>query len=200
MTVLSKSIHDYLRKNTDDTTTKSVNMACPFSLRPPPKHLGDFTFDNDFAIVNLNLRLVDSLTEGIKLINRDMLALKKSIEPIGLYYVIMIVMQLPSFLRWYILEDYTTKMTFGFSNVPGPREPYVVDGKVNHGMGFVMPVARSIVGSFSIISHVDVIKVGVSMDAATMESPKAIADLFSHNMDEMLGVGWRDFHEQRNKD
>ena len=41
-------------------------MACPFSLRPPPKFLGDYTFDNNFAIVNLNLRLVDSLKEGVK--------------------------------------------------------------------------------------------------------------------------------------
>ena len=162
-------------------------MACPFSLRPPPKFLGDYTFDNNFAIVNLNLRLVDSLTEGVKQINRDMQELKKSIEPIGLYYLISIMMQLPAFLRSLILEDYGDKMTFGFSNVPGPRDPYVVDGKVNHGIGFNMPVARSLVGSFSIISHVNVIKVCVMMDKAVMETPKPIVDIFIKNMDEMLG-------------
>ena len=136
--------------------------------------------------------------KGVKIINRDMLELKKSVEPIGLYYLIGIVMQLPSFLRWYILEDYTDKMTFGFSNVPGPKEPYVVDGKVNHGIGFIMPVGRTIVGSFSIISHVDVIKVCISMDKETMDTPKTIADIFIKNMDEMLGESWRDFHKQRN--
>lgn len=64
--VLSKSLHDYLRQKTEDKTTNFVQMACPFSLRPPPKKLGDFTFDNDFAIVNLKLRLVDNLVEGVK--------------------------------------------------------------------------------------------------------------------------------------
>ena len=146
------------------------------------------------------MRLVDNLVEGVKLINRDMQELKKSIEPIGLYYLIGIMMQLPSFLRWYILEDYGDKMTFGFSNVPGPREPYVVDGKVNHGIGFIMPVARSLVGSFSIISHVNVIKVAISMDKVTMADPKDLSDIFVKNMDEMLGVSWREFHKQRNTD
>lgn len=93
-----------------------------------------------------------------------MSALKKSIEPIGLYYLIKLVMLLPNYIRWWILEDYTNKMCFGFSNVPGPRLPFVVAGHENKGIGFTMPVARSIVGSFSIISHADVIKVMVSMD------------------------------------
>jgi len=43
----------------------------------------------------MSLRLVDSLTTGINLINRDMLALKKSFEPIGLYYLMKVTMQLP---------------------------------------------------------------------------------------------------------
>jgi len=198
MTIMSKTVQDYLREKTDDKDTKFVQMACPFSLRPPPKHLGDYTFDNKFAIVNLNLRLVDNLKEGVKVINRDMQGLKNSIEPIGLYYLILIVMSLPSFVRWYVLEDYVSKMTFGFSNVPGPREPYIVDGKVNHGIGFNMPVGRSMVGSFSIISHVNMIKVCISMDKSVMESPKIISDMFLKNMDEMLGESWRDFHKARN--
>ena len=178
MTVLSKTIYDYLRLKTEDKETNFVNMACPFSLRPPPTALGDYTFDNNFAIVNLKLRLVSSLSNGLKQINRDMLDLKKSIEPIGLFYLIKLVMQLPGFIHWHIFEDYANKMTFGFSNVPGPKLPFVVAGRVNRGVGFIMPVGRSIVGSFSIISHVDVVKVIISMDKACMESTDFISDLF----------------------
>lgn len=61
MTVMSKSIHDYLREHTKDQTTKWIKLACPFSIRPPPKKIGDWSFDNNFAIVTYNLRLVDSL-------------------------------------------------------------------------------------------------------------------------------------------
>ena len=69
MTAISKSIHDYLRNKTDDKTTASTVMACPFSLRKPPQSVGDFDFGNDFAIVPLKLRLVDTVSGGIKLIN-----------------------------------------------------------------------------------------------------------------------------------
>ena len=68
-TILSKTLHDYLRLHTDDKESDWLKMACPFSLRLPPKKLGDFTFDNNFAIVNFAFRLVDSLQDGILLIN-----------------------------------------------------------------------------------------------------------------------------------
>lgn len=98
MTVMSKTINDYMLAYSEDRTTKFVNMACPVSLRPPPRHLGDFTFDNDFAIVNMKLRLVDNLESGIKLINKDMSAIKQSMEPIGLLYLIKVLMMMPQFL------------------------------------------------------------------------------------------------------
>lgn len=128
---ISKTINDYLQKNTDDRTTKQTILACPFSLRRPPTALGDFEFNNDFAIVPLKLRLIDNVKDGIKLISRDMNALKKSIEPIGLVYLIKIVMQLPEFVRAHILEDFCDKMTFGFSNVPGPKHAFVTAGAKN---------------------------------------------------------------------
>ena len=116
-------------------------------------------------------RLVDSLQEGVHLINRDMAGLKKSIEPAGLYYLIKIVMQLPDFIRQAVLEDFTAKMTFGFSNVPGPRTAWVVGGVKNRGIGFIMPVGRSMCGGFSMISHAEVIKISYSIDKAVIEDP-----------------------------
>ena len=106
-------------------------------------------------------------------------------------------MQLPSFIRWYVIEDFGAKMTFGFSNVPGPRLPFVVAGHKNTGIGFVMPVARSLVGSFAIISHTNVIKCMIAMDKAVMSSTNEISDLFTKNLDEMLGKNWREFAKHR---
>ena len=88
-------------------------------------------------------------------------------------------------------------MTFGFSNVPGPKLPFAVAGRVNKGVGFIMPVGRSVVGSFSIISHVDVVKVIISMDKSCMDSTDFISDLFLLNLDAMLGKDWRDFSKGR---
>ena len=132
MTAISKSIHDYLLqytpKVTKDKVLTEIMLACPFSLRPPPKELGDYKFNNDFSIVPLNLKLVSSMS-GIKQINRDMNALKKSVEPIGLCYLVKFTMMLPDFLRTFLLEMFLDRMTFGFSNVPGPKTPWVLTGK-----------------------------------------------------------------------
>ena len=198
ITAISKTIHDFLQTNTEDRTTKQTIMACPFSLRRPPEALNDFEFDNNFAIVPLQLRLIDNMKTGIKLLNQDMNALKKSIEPIGLVYLIKIVMQLPEFLRAFILEDFCDKMTFGFSNVPGPKKTFVTAGYRAQSLGFIMPVGKSIVGSFSIISHADVVKVGVTMDKAVMKDPKIIMKTLLENLDEVLGgEKWRDYGKQR---
>ena len=128
MTAISKSIHDYLRLHTKDKTLNDIMLACPFSLRPPPKELGDYKFNNDFSIVPYNLKLIDSMS-GIKQINSDMNALKKSVDPIGLCYLVKFTMMLPDFLRTFLLEMFLDRMTFGFSNVPGPRTPWVLTGK-----------------------------------------------------------------------
>ena len=90
-------------------------------------------------------------------------------------------------------------MTFGFSNVPGPKKPFVVAGKENNGIGFIMPVGHSVCGSFSIISHVNVVKVAIMMDKAVMKTPKTLVDIFIRNMNEMLGSeAWLEFHKKRN--
>ena len=199
MTVLSKSIRDYLREHTDDKTTTSVRLACPFSLRPPPKHLGDYTFDNNFAVISMKLRLIDSLKDGLADINQDMLNLKKSFEPIGSYYLTKITNHLPEFMRRFAGEKLCSSITFGYSNVPGPKRPFVIAGKENNGIGFIMPVGFSIVGSFSIISHMNVIKVIITMDKAIMSAEKIIKEIFVRNMDEMLeGPAWQEFHKKRN--
>ena len=140
-------------------------------------------------------KLVDSLENGIKEINREMNAAKKSIGPIGLWYFVKVLMSMPRFIIDFGIEDSASKMTLGFSNVPGPKTPWVMDGKENRGIGFIMPTARSIVGAFSIISHADCIKVCISMDRAVMTTCKPMSDIFKKNLDEMLGVTWREFHE-----
>ena len=125
-------------------------------------------------------------------------SLKNSIEPIGLVYLIKIVMQLPEFMRAFVLEDFCDKMTFGFSNVPGPKKTFVTAGYRAQSIGFIMPTGKSIVGSFSIISHADIIKVGVTMDKAVMKDTKVIMDILLKNLDELLdGTEWRDFGKRR---
>ena len=169
-------------------------MLCPFSLRPAPKALNDFTFNNDVSVVPTRLRLVDSISSGVKRLNEDMNAIKNSIDPIVFNYKTRFTMFFPQFIRDLIFEDLCDRMTIGFSNVPGPKTSWVLAGKKCQGIGFIMPAAKSMIGSFSVLSHADVVKMIIMMDKATMESPAIIAEYLKKNLDEILAdPDWRNY-------
>ncbi len=65
-----------------------MGMSVPISLRQPPETSEDFEIRNDFAMVNIELDLVDSFEEGLKVVSEKMNKLKKSIEPYAMYYII----------------------------------------------------------------------------------------------------------------
>ena len=195
---ISKTIHDYLRTHTEDNITNESNLACPFSLRRTPKEVGDFDMSNDFSIVPVKLRFIENFKDGIPAISRDMDAMKKSIEPIAMVYVVKLLMFLPNMLRHLIMEDYAAKHTFGFSNVPGPKRQWVTAGARCQSIGFFMPVGWSLVGSFSIISHADVVKMGIGFDKACMSDPQDFINLLMKNLDELLGgAEWRNYGKER---
>ena len=65
MTCVSRSLKQYLEEEAGDKDTRQIRLACPFSLRPTPEEVDGFTFDNNFAILPLNLNLVDDLDSGL---------------------------------------------------------------------------------------------------------------------------------------
>ena len=57
-----------------------------------------------------------------------------------------------------------------------------------------MPCALSIVGTFSTLSHTDTVKMILSFDKATMESPANMAEYLMKNLDEILAdPNWRNY-------
>ena len=171
MTCVSRSLKQYLEEKAGDKETQKIRLACPFSLRSPPKTVDGFEMNNNFAILPMNLNLVDDLDSGLQRIKKDMGALKTSMEPIGYFYLVKITMQLPEFVRAYLFELMSAKMSIGFSNVPGPNRPWIVGGKKVDTLGFFMPVGKTTTASISISSHASTVKVGVVADKATMKHP-----------------------------
>jgi len=76
----------------------------------------------------ITLRLIDDYKSGFSEINADMTRVKKSLIPFGLVNMIAVVMACPHFIRDYLLADFGDKMTFIFSNVPGCKKPYTLNG------------------------------------------------------------------------
>ena len=169
-------------------------MAVPFSLRRTPKAVNDFKFNNEIGLLAIRMPLVDSVTNGLTKINHDMSLIKGSFDPIIFCYITKVVNFFPAFIRDAIVEDSCEKMTIGFSNVPGPKSTWILTGKRCQGIGFIMPGAKSMVGSFSALSHADTVKMIISFDKATMESPSILAEYLMKNLDEILGdPNWRNY-------
>ena len=97
------------------------------------------------------------------------------------------------------MESLCEKMSIGFSNVPGPKKPWVVGGKAVDTLGFFMPVGRTLCASISICSHASTVKVGVVADKAAMKDPRDLVSYIERNFDQMLGKEWRDFDKQKDK-
>ena len=92
-----------------------------------------------------------------------------------------------------LLENALSKVSIGFSNVPGPKRPFVIGGTACKNTGFIMAVKRSITAAVSIISHADTLKVGISLDKSLNTDPYELMDRFEAKLDSLLPDGWRDF-------
>ena len=68
-----------------------------------------------------------------------------------------------------LLDDYTSKLTMNFSNVPGPKEPWSIAGAKCKSFAFQMPTAKRMTLGWAIISHSDVLKVTVSADKVSVQ-------------------------------
>ena len=100
---------------------------------------------------------------------------------------------MPNFLRSFLLEIFTSKMTFGFSNVPGPKNPFCVTGCKSNSIGFAMPVGKTIPGSLGIISNADCIKAVITTDKGCAD-PKVLQKYFEKSLDDILGnAEWREW-------
>jgi len=77
----------------------------------------------------ITLDLTEDFHEALKLVKKRMDALKNSIEPYGMHYFIKISLYLPSILAKVASNYLCDKMSLVFSNVPGPRTPYKIQGK-----------------------------------------------------------------------
>jgi hypothetical protein len=95
--IISQTMKQYLVSQ-GDTTTRWIRIALPFSLRPPPAYPMGFEFKNDFAVLPVDMRLVDDLKTGIKVIQKDLAPLKASPMPFGWYYASYFILSLPFIL------------------------------------------------------------------------------------------------------
>lgn len=87
----------------------------------------------------LQIPLVDNFKDGFKLVQNATNKLKKSPAAFGYFFVMQCLMACPRALSGWLLERYCQSFSIVFSNVPGPKNPYIMDGRKVNSMFFFVP-------------------------------------------------------------
>lgn len=191
MTILSISLKKYLERHAGDTQTDTIQLAVPFSLRPKPRNPMDFSFDNQFAVLPLRLRLVDSFNEGFKMLHDDMNKVKHSMTPFAMVHMHRVIMNFPSLIRTWILNDFSKRMTFTLSFVHGPSSPLTIAGSKSISQAFLACAMCTMSGGISVFSHCKNLKIGITADEAAMKHPQELMDILYQELDQVCGHDWR---------
>jgi diacylglycerol O-acyltransferase len=136
----------------------------PFSLREPPNKLEEFQLNNNFAMMTVPLDLVDDFKHGLSKVKKDIDKLKKSIDPFGMLFALKLNSLFPTLIAKLISMSMANKLSMVFSNVPGPKTPLIFQGKSGKKLVFFVPALGSLSCGISIVSYVDLIKVGCISD------------------------------------
>jgi len=140
------------------------------------------------------MRLIDNLETGLPQTKRDLDHMKTSLMPFGWYYASYFILSLPLILSDWILEDFSSKLSMGFSNVPGCREPWSVAGYKGTAFGFSMPLGRTVGVGWGAISFGNNLKVIVCADKAAISNTDKVMMSFEANLDKFFGnTKWRQY-------
>jgi hypothetical protein len=161
-------------KQKNDTKSEWISCAVPFSLRNAPTHHLDFQFENDFAILPVKMRLINNCEKELKLIKNDLAYLKTSPMPFGHFYLSNFVMMLPFSVQRYLVDDFGSKLSMGFSNVPGARKNWVVNGKKVFATGFNIPLGSTVSCGWGVMSHANNLKVMFGSDKSAINDVDAV--------------------------
>ncbi len=81
---------------------------------------------------------------------------------------------MPYEFTYWMLHEVSKRISFQFSNLPGPKKPIVINGhKSKKAMIFVNPAAEQGT-SLTLYSHSDICKFGVTTDIARVKDPEVI--------------------------
>lgn len=105
-------------------------------------------------------------------IHKNLTKIKNSVQTYGMYIVSLISGALmPYEFTYYLLHEASRRVSFQFSNLPGPKKPIVINGhKSKRAFVVVNPAAQSGV-SITLYSHSGVFKLAATTDHARVKDP-----------------------------
>jgi hypothetical protein len=89
----------------------------PINFRERPKHARDFELCNQFSLFALDLDLVSDFQNALKIVLKGLRQMKNPFDTMGLYYLLILLLSLPTSLTQLAFDFFGSKPTFGASNV-----------------------------------------------------------------------------------
>ena len=161
----------------------NFRAAMPVNLRAVDK-MADL--GNEFGLVFLSLPVgISDPVERLRVLRKRAFALRKSGEPLVVYWLLKLMGILPHWFHRLIVAIFGSKATAVMTNMPGPKQQLYLAGRPIRDVFFWVPQSGTVGLGFAICSYNGRIRVGIGTDAGLVPDPERIVEDFHAEIAEM---------------
>ena len=172
LSIISGGVQKYLASQ--NCYVKELNAIMPFSMRMLPEDNSALPLINDisFLVSTVPLNITDE-TKRFKIFHELCEGLKYSTEPFASIMAQKLAGTiLPYTLRSHFANDFGSRSSFSFTNVPGPKSLITYHGKKTHKIFFAAPSSGNNALSISSFSYNGNLTIGVTCDKGIIPDAK----------------------------
>lgn len=170
------SLRRYLERIGEPVDGVCVRATIPVNLRPLKRAL---ELGNHFGVVYLELPVGEAtVRRRINAVQRTMKKLKNGVQAVMSFNVLSILGYFPQSVERWALNFFSSKASAVMTNVPGPKEPVVLNGKRLNKPMFWVPQSGGIGLGVSILTYENGVEFGFIADAALVPDPQEMIDDF----------------------
>lgn len=176
MSAAAGALRRYLSGRGEPVGGVTVRAAAPFNVRPLERahELG-----NSFGLVFVDLPVGEPTARArLAAMKRSMDRVKGTAEPAVVFGILQTIGRAPMWVHRLVVDMFSEKATAVMSNVPGPQEPLHIMGAPIETLMYWVPQAGDIGLGISILSLNGSVRVGVAVDASTVDDPAVLAEAF----------------------
>lgn len=161
----------------------NFRAAMPVNLRAIDK-MADM--GNEFGLVFLTLPAgIADPVERLGVVRKRAYALRKSAEPLVVYWLLKMMGILPRWFHSLIVAVFGAKATAVMTNMPGPKQQLYLAGRPISDLFFWVPQTGAVGLGFAICSYNGRIRVGIGTDAGLVPDPEKIVEAFHAEIEDM---------------
>jgi diacylglycerol O-acyltransferase / wax synthase len=177
------ALRRYMEERGEPTGGIAIRASVPVNLRPPDH---EHKLGNAFGLVFITLPvgIVDP-GRRLRAIKRDMDELKGSPEALVVFGLLTVLGLAPVEVEHLGLRFFGTKATAVLTNVPGPRQPLYLAGRMLQNIMFWVPQSGHLGLGISILSYAGGVMLGVATDEGLVPDSERIVNGFALEFESM---------------